>query len=48
MKYKTGMIVEGKVTGIQPYGAFVNSYGKDLAAGNMFALYLSYAYQDKQ
>ena len=24
MKYKTGMIVEGKVTGIQPYGAFVN------------------------
>ncbi len=23
MKYKTGMIVEGKVTGIQPYGAFV-------------------------
>ncbi len=30
------------------YGAFVNSYGKDLAAGNMFAMYLSYAYQDKQ
>lgn len=24
MKYKTGMIVEGKVTGIQPYGAFVS------------------------
>ncbi len=23
MKYKTGMIIEGKVTGIQPYGAFV-------------------------
>ena len=23
MKYKTGMIVEGKVTGIQPYGAFL-------------------------
>lgn len=23
MKYKTGMIVEGKVTGLQPYGAFV-------------------------
>lgn len=30
------------------YGAFVNSYGKDLAAGNMFAMYLSYAYQNKQ
>lgn len=24
MKYKTGMIVEGKITGIQPYGAFVS------------------------
>ncbi len=24
MKYKTGMITEGKVTGIQPYGAFVS------------------------
>ncbi len=24
MKYKTGMVVEGKVTGIQPYGAFVS------------------------
>ncbi len=24
MKYKTGDIVEGKVTGIQPYGAFVS------------------------
>ena len=24
MKYRTGMIVEGRVTGIQPYGAFVS------------------------
>lgn len=24
MKYKTGMVVEGKITGIQPYGAFVS------------------------
>lgn len=24
MKYRTGMIVEGKVTGIQPYGAFIS------------------------
>lgn len=24
MKYRSGMIVEGKVTGIQPYGAFVS------------------------
>lgn len=30
------------------YGAFVNPYGKNKAAGNMFALYLSYANQDKQ
>lgn len=24
MKYRTGMAVEGKITGIQPYGAFVS------------------------
>ena len=24
MKYRPGMIVEGKITGIQPYGAFVS------------------------
>lgn len=24
MKYQTGQIVEGKITGIQPYGAFVS------------------------
>ncbi len=30
------------------YGAFVNPYGRNKAAGNMFALYLSYANQDKQ
>lgn len=28
MKYKVGMIAEGKVTGIQPYGAFVSLDGK--------------------
>lgn len=30
------------------YGAFVNPYGQDEALGNMFALYLSYSYADKQ
>lgn len=30
------------------YGAFVNPYGQDRYLGNMFALYLSYAYSDKQ
>lgn len=30
------------------YGAFVNPYGKDVAAGNLFAMYLSYGYQDRQ
>lgn len=29
MKYKTGMIVEGKVTGLQPYGAFVALDGQN-------------------
>ncbi|MCM1157112.1 MAG: extracellular solute-binding protein [Bacteroidales bacterium] len=30
------------------YGAFVNPYAQDEAAGNMFALYLSYAHPEKQ
>lgn len=30
------------------YGAFVNPYGKDTAAGNLFAFYLSYACSDQQ
>ncbi|MBO5468657.1 MAG: hypothetical protein J6A03_02760 [Lachnospiraceae bacterium] len=30
------------------YGAFVNPYGNDTAAGNLFAFYLSYACSDQQ
>lgn len=30
------------------YGAFINPYGTETELGNMFALYLSYAYADKQ
>lgn len=30
------------------YGAFINPYGNNLTAGNMFALYLSYEDQSKQ
>lgn len=30
------------------YGAFINPYGENGPGGNMFALYLSYAYQNKQ
>lgn len=30
------------------YAAFVNPYAKDMARGNQFALFLSYAYADKQ
>lgn len=30
------------------YGAFINPYGNNIPAGNMFALYLSYANQSRQ